>query len=135
MRLFGAVLMIVMVGVMTGCGGAIAPLAASSASGVVVLADSVTQIQYSLSVLGGAAALTGTSGTGMAVSEPKLVDSVTGARYSLGVASGALTLVRGPSSAPGEIRIGLADTLTAKTYELSVVSGALTLTPHEGGAQ
>jgi hypothetical protein len=136
MGLFWAVLTIAGMNLMmAGCGGPVAPLVVGSVSNTVVLADSVTQTRYSLSVSDGAAALTAISGAGIAASEPKLVDVVTDGRYSLEVASGALTLVPIASSAPGATQIKLADTLTAKTYQLAVVRGALTLTPNEGGAQ
>lgn len=135
MRLFGALLRILGVALMMGCGGAVAPLVARSVRDTVVLADSVTQTRYSLAVSDGAAVLTAIREAGMAASEPTLVDVATDGRYSLEVASGALTLVPVASSAPGATQIKLADTLTAKTYELAVVRGALTLTLNEGGGQ
>jgi hypothetical protein len=98
-------------------------------SGAPVLADSVTQTHFSLSVLNGAPTLTAIGNAGSAEPNAGLIDTVTGAGYSVGVTNGALSLV--PGSAAGAVtEIGLTDSTTNKTYELAVVSGALSLTPN-----
>jgi hypothetical protein len=110
-----------------GCGAdSVAARAGGSGSGL-MLADSVTQTHFSLSVMDGAPTLTDMGGAGTVGPSAGLIDTVTGAEYGLAVTNGALTLVPG-SSAVAAKEIGLADSATAKSYELAVVNGALTLT-------
>lgn len=106
-----------------------APDSGSGLSNGLVLADSLTQRYFSLSVVDGSPTLTeiGTSGT--TPTNQELIDSATGSYFSLAVTDGALTLAPGSIAATAERQIGLVDTVTAKTYELAVISGGLTLTP------
>jgi hypothetical protein len=110
-----------------GCGAG--PIAAhgSGPGGALVLADSMSGVQFSLSVVEGSPTLTETGRSGASATEPQLIDGATGKHFSLAVTSGALTLVPDASGATASAQIGLVDTVTAKTYELSVVSGGLTL--------
>jgi hypothetical protein len=112
---------------MGGCGADSVVARAGGSGGGLMLADSVTQTHFSLSVVDGAPTLTDMGGAGTVEPSASLIDSVTGAEYGLAVTNGALTLVPG-SSAGATAMLGLADSATAKTYELAVVSGALTLT-------
>jgi hypothetical protein len=118
---------------MTGCGteNLVRPVPNSGGelSSGLVLADSMTQRYFSLSVVDGAPTLTELDTSGTTPTEQELVDSATGTHFSLGVTNGGLTLIPGSNAVTGKTQIGLIDTVTAKTYELAVVSGGLTLTP------
>jgi hypothetical protein len=94
-----------------------------------VLSDSVTAANFSLTVVNGAPTLTALGSTGSVASSSGLVDMQTGAQYLLAVTSGALTLLPVQTSLAAQ-EIGLTDSVTAKTYELAVVSGSLTLIPN-----
>ncbi|HEX9197997.1 MAG TPA: hypothetical protein VF865_00430 [Acidobacteriaceae bacterium] len=111
-----------------GCGGNSIVSGVSSVGSGLVLADSVTQAHFSVSVVNGAPTLTGLGSSGAVSVNAGLIDHVTGAHYLLAVTSGALTLVPGSTATEGAAQIGLVDSVTAKTYTLVVVNGALTLT-------
>jgi hypothetical protein len=110
-----------------GCGaGPVAPHAGGP-GGALALADSISGMQFSLSVVDGSPTLTEIGHSGTPATEPLLIDSATGEHFSLAVTSGALTLVPNAGGATPAAQIALVDTVTAKTYELAVVSGGLTL--------
>ena len=118
---------------MTGCGteDIVRPAAGSGAglSSGLVLADSMTQRYFSLSVVDGSPTLTEVGTSGTTPTQQELVDGATGTHFSLAVTNGALSLIPGSTAGTAEIQIGLIDRVTAKRYELAVVSGGLTLTP------
>lgn len=121
-----AISLIVAGWVVAGCGTGLVGHASSPGSAL-VLADSVTNMHFNLSVVDGSPTLTGIGNSGTLATGPQLIDGATGEHFALVVTSGALTLVPNTSGA-ASAQIGLADTVTAKTYELAVVSGGLTLT-------
>ena len=112
-----------------GCGGNSITHQISSPGSELILADSVTDTHFSLSVVNGAPTLTDIGSSGTVSPDPELIDNVTGVQYSLAVTSGSLTLVPASSTVSGHSQIGLTDTVTAKNYALAVVSDALTLIP------
>jgi hypothetical protein len=109
-----------------GCGAGLVGHAIGS-GGSLVLADTITNMQFSLSVVNGSPALTEIGHSGIPATELQLIDGATGEHFSLEVTRGALTLAPDASGAAASAQFGLVDTVTAKTYELSVVSGGLTL--------
>lgn len=119
-------------GVVTGCGGDLLVArdegTGSVAGGGLILADTTTQLHYSLNVADGSPTLTEIGGTGTAPAGSELIDSTSGGHFSVVVTSGALTLVPEASGSSASAQIALVDSVTTKTYELAVTSGALTLT-------
>jgi hypothetical protein len=91
-----------------------------------ILADPATEAHFSLSVVNGAATLTGVGSAGTVAANAELTDSVTGQQYALAVSGGALMLVPA-TGAGGAAEIAFVDTVTAKAYTLAVVRGTLTL--------
>ena len=97
-RLAAAVAFAGMGWAMGGCGVGSVVAPAGGSGGGLMLADSVTQAHFSLSVMDGAPTLTDMGGAGTVGPSASLIDSVTGAEYGLAVTNGALTLVPGSSA-------------------------------------
>jgi hypothetical protein len=130
MSRFAAVVLVAGLGLpMVGCGGDLMLPQSSGVSGGLILADSGSEMHYSLSVADGSLMLTAIGSEGTVAADPGLIDSVTSTHYSVAVTDGTLTLVPGSSTMQGALQIGLKDTVTARNYALAVDSGALTLIP------
>ncbi len=129
-NLLAAVLVLVaLAGLIGGCAGDSITRQISGPDSELILADSVSDKHFSLSVVNGAPTLTDIGSSGKVSSDPELIDDVTGLHYFLAVTSGALTLVPASGMVSGHSQIGLIDTVTAKNYTLVVVSDELTLIP------